>query len=154
MHGRRSLMIEQILIPTDGTRLPARAAASGMQLRQKMAAKVTAVTVTPPAKGMMLGEVSLIRAAEEYEERTSEAAGAILDVIGKLAAEAGVPCEKLHVRSELTWHGILEAANSRKTDMIVMASHGRRGLSAMVIGSETQKVVNQSHIAVTIYRDR
>jgi nucleotide-binding universal stress UspA family protein len=147
-------MLDHILIPTDGTELSARAAAFGIQLAKKMAAKVTAVTVTTPAKAMMLGEVSLIRDTEEYEERTSEAAGAILDVIGKLAAEASVPCEKLHVRSESTWHGILEAANSRKTDMIVMASHGRRGLSAMVIGSETQKVVNHSHIPVTIYRER
>ena len=147
-------MLDEILIPTDGTELSARAAAFAIQLAKKMAAKVTAVTVTTPADAMVLGEVSLIRDAEEYEERTSAAARAMLDVIGKLAAEASVPCEKLHVRSELPWHGILEAAKSRKADMIVMASHGRRGLSAIVIGSETQKVVNHSHIPVTIYRER
>ena len=147
-------MLDEILIPIDGTELSARAAAFAIQLAKKMAAKVTVVTVTTPADAMVLGEVSLIRDAEEYEERTSAAARAMLDVIGKLAVEASVPCEKLHVRSELPWHGILEAAKSRKADMIVMASHGRRGLSAIVIGSETQKVVNHSHIPVTIYRER
>jgi nucleotide-binding universal stress UspA family protein len=72
----------------------------------------------------------------------------------RLAPRSYPTCEKLHVRSELPWHGILEVAKSRKADMIVMGSHGRRGLSAMVIGSETQKVVNHSHIPVTIYRER
>jgi nucleotide-binding universal stress UspA family protein len=141
------------MIPTDGTELSARAAAFAVQLAKKMSAKVTAVTVTTPADAMMVGEVRIIRNAEEYEERMSASARAMLDVIGTLAAEASVPCEKLHVRSELPWRGILEAANSRKADMIVMASHGRRGLSAMMIGSETQKVVNNSHIPVTIYRE-
>jgi nucleotide-binding universal stress UspA family protein len=147
-------MLDHILIPTDGTELSARAAAFAVQLAKKMAAKVTAVTVTTPADAMMVGEVRIIRNAEEYEERVSVSARAMLDVIGTLAAEANVPCEKLHVRSESPWHGILETAKSRKADMIVMASHGRRGLSAMLIGSETQKVVNHSHIPVTIYRER
>jgi nucleotide-binding universal stress UspA family protein len=146
-------MLDHILIPTDGTELSARAAAFAVQLAKKMAAKVTAVTVTTPADAMMVGEVRIIRNAEEYEERMSASARAMLDVIGTLAGEASVPCEKLHVRSELPWQGILDAAKSRKADMIVMASHGRRGLSVMMIGSETQKVVNHSHIPVTIYRE-
>jgi nucleotide-binding universal stress UspA family protein len=98
-------MLDEILIATDGTELSARAAAFAIQLAKKMAAKVTVVTVTTPADAMVLGEVSLIRDAEEYEERTSAAARAMLDVIGKLAVEASVACEKLHVRSELlAWH--------------------------------------------------
>jgi len=146
-------MLDHILIPTDGTELSARAARFAVQLAKKMAAKVTAVTVTTPADAMIFGEVRIIRNAEEYEERMSASARAMLDTIGTLAAEASVPCEKVHVRSELPWHGILEAAKSRNADLIVMASHGRRGLSAMVIGSETQKVVNHSHVPVTIYRE-
>jgi len=146
-------MLDHILIPTDGTELSARAARFAVQLAKKMAAKVTAVTVTTPADAMIFGEVRIIRNDEEYEERMSASARVMLDAIGTLAAEASVPCEKVHVRSELPWHGILEAAKSRNADMIVMASHGRRGLSAMVIGSETQKVVNHSHVPVTIYRE-
>ena len=146
-------MLDNVLIPTDGTELSARAAAFGVQLAKKMGAKVTAVTVTTPADEIMVGEVSIIRHPEDYEQRASESARAILGAIGKLAAEAGVACEELHARSALPWQGILDAAKSRKADMIVMASHGRRGLSAMMIGSETQKVVNHSPIPVTIYRE-
>jgi nucleotide-binding universal stress UspA family protein len=146
-------MLDNVLIPTDGTELSARAAAFGVQLAKKMGAKVTVVTVTTPADEIMVGEVSIIRHPEDYEQRASESARAILDAVGKLATEAGVAYEELHARSALPWQGILEAAKSRKADMIVMASHGRRGLSAMMIGSETQKVVNHSHIPVTIYRE-
>jgi nucleotide-binding universal stress UspA family protein len=99
MHCGRSIMLDHILIPTDGTEPSARAAAFAIQLAMKMAAKVTAVTVTTPADAMMLGEVRIIRNAEEYEERTSAAARSILDVIGKLAAEASVPCSKASCRS-------------------------------------------------------
>jgi len=147
-------MLDNVLIPTDGTDLSARAAAFGVQLAKKMGAKVTAVTVTIPAEEIMVGEVRVIRNPEDYEQKASESARAMLDVIRKLATEAGVACDEIHARSALPWLGILEAAKSRKADMIVMASHGRRGLSAVLIGSETQKVVNNSHIPVTIYRER
>jgi nucleotide-binding universal stress UspA family protein len=145
-------MLDNVLIPTDGTELSASAAAFGVQLAKKMGAKVTAVTVTTPAEDIMVGEVQVVRDPEDYEKRVADSARGMLDVIGKLAAEAGVACEKLHARSALPWQGILEAAKSRKADMIVMASHGRRGLSALLIGSETQKVVNHSPVPVTIYK--
>jgi nucleotide-binding universal stress UspA family protein len=147
-------MLDNVLISTDGTELSAKAGAFGVQLAKKMGAKVTAVTVTTPANEIMVGEVAVIRNPEEYEEKASASARVMLDVIGKMAMEAGVECEEVHARSAQPWHGILEAAKSRKADMIVMASHGRRGLSAVLIGSETQKVVNHSHIPVTIYKER
>jgi nucleotide-binding universal stress UspA family protein len=115
-------MLDNVLIPTDGTEVSAQAATFGVQL------------------------------SEEYEEKASASARFMLDAVSKLATDAGVACEKVHARSPLPWHGILETAKSRNADMIVMASHGRRGLSAILIGSETQKVVNHSHIPVTIYR--
>jgi nucleotide-binding universal stress UspA family protein len=145
-------MLDNVLIPTDGTEVSTQAAAFAVELAKKMGAKVTVVTVTTSADAIMVGEVSVIRNTEEYEKKASASAQAMLDVIGKLATEASVACEKVHARSALPWHGILETAKSTKADMIVMASHGRRGLSAMMIGSETQKVVNHSHIPVTIYR--
>jgi nucleotide-binding universal stress UspA family protein len=146
-------MLDNVLIPTDGTELSSKAAAFGVQLAKKLAAKVTAVTITTPAEAIMVGDVRVIRDPDEYEERAMASARAMLEVIGKLAIDAGVTCEKVHVRSALPWQGILETAKSRKADMIVMASHGRRGLSAVLIGSETHKVVNHSHIPVTIYRE-
>jgi nucleotide-binding universal stress UspA family protein len=145
-------MLDNVLIPTDGTEVSAQAAAFGVQLAKKMGARVTVVTVTTPADAIMVGEVRVIRNSEEYEEKASASARVMLDAVGKLAIDSGVACEKVHARSELPWHGILETAKSTHADMIVMASHGRRGLSAMLIGSETQKVINHSHIPVTIYR--
>ena len=145
-------MLDNVLIPTDGTEVSAQAAAFGVQLAKKMGAKVTVVTVTTPADAIMVGEVRVIRNYEEYEKKASASAQLILDAIGKLAMESGVSCDKVHARGALPWHGILETAKSSNAGMIVMASHGRRGLSAILIGSETQKVLNHSHIPVTIYR--
>ena len=145
-------MLDNVLIPTDGTEVSTQAAEFGVQLAKKMGAKVTVVTVTTPADAIMVGEVRVIRNSEESEEKASASARVTLDAIGKLAMQTGVACDKVHARSALPWHGILETAKSSKADMIVMASHGRRGLSAMLIGSETQKVINHSHIPVTIYR--
>ncbi len=145
-------MLDHVLIPTDGTELSAKAAAFGVGLAKKMGARVTAVTVTTPAEAMMVGEVQLVRQPAEYEAKIAAQAQATLDVVAKLAKDAGVACETLHVRDELPWHGILNVAKNKQADMIVMASHGRRGLSAMFIGSETQKVVNHAHIPVTIFR--
>lgn len=145
-------MSENILIPTDGTALSAKAAAFGVQLAKKLGAKVIAVNVTTPAEAIMVGEVQVVRHPSDYEAKVAAQAKATLDVVSKLAKEAGVACETVHERDEQPWHGILHAAKSKSADMIVMASHGRSGLSAMFIGSETQKVVNHSHIPVTIYR--
>ena len=93
-------MLDHILIPTDGTEVSAQAAAFGVQLAKKMGAKVTAVTVTTP-DAIMVGEVRVIRNAEEYEEKASASARVILDAVNKLATDAGVTCEKVHARSPL-----------------------------------------------------
>ncbi len=145
-------MFDTVLIPTDGTKLSVKAATYGLQLAKKLGAKAIAVTVTTPAESIMVGEVQVVRNREEYETKAAAEAKAILDVITKLANETGVTCAALHVRDALPWHAILATAKSQSADVIVMASHGRRGLSAMLIGSETQKVVSHSQIPVLIYR--
>lgn len=145
-------MLDNVLIPTDGTELSAKAAAYGVQLAKKLGAKVTAVTVTAPAEAIMVGEVQVVRHPAEYEQRVATESAKMLDVVASLAKAAGVPCETVQARDELPWHGILQTAKAKSADVIVIASHGRRGLSAMVIGSETQKVVNHSSIPVMIYR--
>ena len=145
-------MLENVLVPTDGTELSAKAAAYAVQLAKKLGAKVTTMTVTTPAESMLIGEVMIVRHPAEYEAKAAAQAQVVLSVIDNLAKAAGVSCETIHVRNALPWHGILETAKSKAADVIVMASHGRRGLSAMLIGSETQKVINHSHIPVLIYR--
>lgn len=145
-------MFDNILIPTDGTELSAKAAAFGVDLAKTLGAKVTAVTVTTPAEAIMVGEVQVVRRPAEYEAKIAEQAKATLDVVSKLAKAANVSCETIHMRDERPWHGILLTAKEKRADMIVIASHSRRGLSGLFIGSETQKVVNHSSVPVTIYR--
>jgi nucleotide-binding universal stress UspA family protein len=85
-----------------------------------MGAKVTAVTVTTPADAIIVGEVRVIRNSEEYEEKAPASAIVMLDAVSKLATDSGVACEKVHARSPLPRHGILETAKSHKAEMIVM----------------------------------
>lgn len=143
-------MTKNILVPSDGTELCVRAAAYAVQLAKNLGAKVTAVTVTAPAHAVMLGEVRVVRSVDAYEDRAAAEAGKTLAVVTDLAKAAGVACDTVHQRNEQPWEGILEAAKAKSADMIVMASHGRRGLSAMLIGSQTQRVVANSHIPVLV----
>ena len=145
-------MFENILIPTDGSELAEKAAAYGVALAKKLGAKVTVVTVTTPWQSMTIGDVSVIKDPDEYERHATAEADTHLHVVAKRATEENVACDVLHVRNALPWHGIIETAELKGCDMIVMASHGRRGLSAMLLGSETQKVLRQSHVPVLIYR--
>jgi nucleotide-binding universal stress UspA family protein len=145
-------MPSNILIPTDGTPVSAKAATYAIQLAKQLGAKVTAVTVTTPADAIMVGEVAVVRDKTAYEAHAASEAKKTLDPIEKAAKTAGVACEAVHARNAVVWDGILATAKQTGADMIVIASHGRRGLSALMIGSETQKVVNHSHIPVVIYR--
>jgi nucleotide-binding universal stress UspA family protein len=146
-------MPSNILIPTDGTPLSARAAEYGIKLAQQLGAKVTAVTITTPAEAIMVGEVMVVRDRKAYEEQAAHQARIILDPIEKVAKAAGVACEAVQTKNAVVWEGILSTAKQKGADMIVMASHGRRGLSALMISSETQKVVNHSHIPVVVFRE-
>ncbi|MEZ5817167.1 MAG: universal stress protein [Hyphomicrobiaceae bacterium] len=145
-------MPKNVLIPTDGTELSAKAAAYGIALAKQLGAKVTAVTVTTPAEAILIGEGVVVSNPAAYEENADKSAKATLGVVSKLAADAGVACETIHARDEQPWHGILEAGKAKGADLIVIASHGRRGLAALVMGSQTQKVASHSTIPVLIYR--
>ena len=145
-------MFDNVLIPTDGTELSVKAAAYGLQLAKRLGAKATVVTATTPAESIMVGEVQVVRNREAYEAKASAQANAILDVVAKLAKQEGVVCETIHARDALPWHAILETAKSKSADVIVMASHGRRGVSALLLGSETQKVLTHSKLPVIVVR--
>lgn len=145
-------MTKNILVPTDGTDLCAKSAAYAVDLAKAFGAKVTAVTVTAPAHAVMIGEVRVVRSADVYETHAAAQAAKTLGVVAEIAKKAGVACDTVHVREEQPWHGILTAAKDNAADMIVMASHGRRGLSGLLIGSETQKVVTNSTIPVLVYK--
>jgi len=88
----------------------------------------------------------------EYKKHAEAHAEKVLDTVSAAAKSTGVICETLHVEHAQVYQAIIDAASARKCDLIVMASHGRRGVSAVVLGSETVKVLTHSKIPVLVYR--
>ena len=125
-----------MLIATDGSELAQKAVKHGLALAKSLKGKATAVTVTEPGNSVV---------PEENAER-------ILGLVRDAAETAGVPCDTLHVKNQCPADGIIDAAKSQGCDLIVMASHARRGLAKILLGSQANKVVTQSTIPVLICR--
>lgn len=147
-------MYKHILLPTDGSTASGRAAAAGIELAKAVGARVTAFFAAPPPTPLIYDGVlpTSYVPPDEHAGIIERAAAKYLGAIEKLAAAAGVPCESVHVTSDFPADAILETAKDRKCDLIFMASHGRHGMSAMLLGSQTQKVIAQSKIPVVVYR--
>jgi nucleotide-binding universal stress UspA family protein len=133
-------MFRHILIPTDGSELTTRAILGGIALAKVVGAKVTGITVTVPSQ--IFADTKPTNAvAEKY-----------LGQIKDAAAAAGVSCSVIHAEHEQPYQAIIDATKRNGCDLIVMASHGRRGVSAFMLGSETTKVLTHSTIPVLVYR--
>jgi nucleotide-binding universal stress UspA family protein len=147
-------MFKHILIPTDGSKLSEKAALAGVQLARAVGAQVTGFFAAPAATPLVyenLLPVSYLP-PEQHAQLIEQAAANYLGVIEKAAKAAGVACQCEHVTSDYPADAILEAARKHKCDLIFMASHGRRGLSALILGSETQKVLTHAKVPVLVYR--
>jgi nucleotide-binding universal stress UspA family protein len=144
-------MHTHILIPTDGSDLSDEAIQYGTALAKAVDAKVTGVTIWPPFHFLAVEPDMVADTLESYRKRMTTVAAQRLAKV-KEAADAGVSCEVVHVEHEHPYKAIIDVANSKACDLIVMASHGRRGLSAIVLGSETLKVLTHSTIPVLVYR--
>ena len=145
-------MFKNILVPTDGSDLAAKAVEQGVLFAKDIGAKITAVTVTEPFHFFSTSPNQLEYTPIEYKKHAESQAHKVLGVVSAAAKSAGVDCDTLHVEHEQVYQAIIEAAEARKCDLIVMASHGRRGVSAGVLGSETVKVLTHSKIPVLMYR--
>jgi nucleotide-binding universal stress UspA family protein len=145
-------LYRNILIPTDGSALAAKAVEHGVALAREIGARVTAVTVTEPFAPSAVAPGHLPYSPQDYQERAAEFAATALAEAAEAARAAGVVCETLHRENEAVFRGIIEAAAEKSCDLIVMASHGRRGVAAIVLGSETVKVLTHSTIPVLVYR--
>jgi nucleotide-binding universal stress UspA family protein len=144
-------MYKHILIATDGSELAGRAVAAGLALAKELKAKVTAVTATEPWSAMVSGEPALAFPIDDYEKAAAENAERILSGVAGAARNAGVPCETAHIR-DFPAEGIIEAAKAGGCDLIVMASHGRRGLSKLLLGSQATRVLALSTVPVLVCR--
>lgn len=143
-------MHRNILIATDGSEIATRAAKHGIALAKSLDAKVTAVFVTEPFQWSSLNIPAGAQPA--YEQAVREAASTVLGGVADAAKAAGVACETVHVEEERAYKGIIDTATAKQCDLIVMASHGRSGLSAVVLGSHTVKVLTHSKTPVLVYR--
>ncbi|MFL6623011.1 MAG: universal stress protein [Sulfurifustaceae bacterium] len=147
-------MYKHILIPTDGSELSEKAIKSGSALAKTLNAKITGLHIIPSVSPIYYGEVAWIDPKLDNQMReTARAEGnKYLDRVEATAKSAGVTSERVLLESELVWKTIIDTAQARRCDLILMAAHGRGGLSALVLGSETNKVLTHSKIPVLVYR--
>src|SRR5262245_37964959 len=134
-------MYRHLLIATDGSELAEKAVAQGLLLAKQLGAKVTVVTVTEPFAPMVGGEAVYPTLIVDYDKAIESSARRILASVHEAAGKKGVACEVIHVKDQYPADGIIETAKARACDLIVMASHGRRGLAKALMGSQTNKVV-------------
>jgi nucleotide-binding universal stress UspA family protein len=145
-------LFKNILVATDGSDLAAKAVEQGILLAKAVGAKITAVTVTEPFNVLSLAPSELGYTPIEYKKHAEAFAEEVLGTVSAAVTSGGVACETLHVEHEHVYQAIIDAALARRCDLIVMASHGRRGVSAVVLGSDAIKVLTHSKIPVLVYR--
>jgi nucleotide-binding universal stress UspA family protein len=148
-------MYRNILIATDGSGLASKAVDHGVMLAKGMGASVIFVTVTENWSAIKMGAESsqgFSNPVETYEEMATKSAQKILSAAKTAAQRAGIECETLHLRDCVPAEGIIETANEKGCDLIVMASHGRRGLNRLVLGSQTVEVLAYSKVPVLVLR--
>jgi nucleotide-binding universal stress UspA family protein len=146
-------MFKHILISTDGSPVSHKAAKAGIALARALGAKVTAYCAIEELQ-MFYGEgyVPSQTEIDGFVRRAREVGQKRVDAIGKMAKVAGVRFASVVTKAYSPYEGIIAAAKKRKCDVIFMASHGRRGLSSLIMGSVTQKVLTHSRIPVLVYR--
>jgi nucleotide-binding universal stress UspA family protein len=147
-------MFKHILIPTDGSQLSQETTRRAVIFAQEVGARVTAFYAKPEYPVTYYGEGALIdpMTPEKFAEMAEEQAAEILGFVDKLCQDAGVSCSKLTLTSDIPYEAIIEAATRSDCDLIFMSSHGRRGISALLLGSETHKVLTHTKIPVLVYR--
>jgi nucleotide-binding universal stress UspA family protein len=144
-------MYKHILIATDGSQLASKAVGAGLELAKHLNARTTAVNVTEPWSATVTGESALMFPMLDYDKAAAERAVHILSTVRGAANELGISCETLHV-SGFPAESIVETAQAKGCDLIVMASHGRRGLSKLFVGSQTARVLALATVPVLVCR--
>jgi nucleotide-binding universal stress UspA family protein len=147
-------MFKHILVPTEGSELSQETARRAVSFAKEAGARITAFYAKPEYPVTYYGEGALIdpTTPEKFAELAEQQAQQVLGYVEQLCQDAGVACAKLALTSDIPYEAIIEAANQSGCDLIFMASHGRRGLSGLLLGSETNKVLTHSKIPVLVYR--
>lgn len=147
-------MFTHILVPTDGSHLSEEAVRKAVAFAKETGARITAFYAKPEGpmaqyiEGIQVDKLVL----EQYEKTATQHAKAVLGFVEGLCRDAGVTCITAEASSDSPYEAIIEAANANGCDLIFMASHGRRGISGLLLGSETSKVLTHSKIPVLVFR--
>ena len=146
-------MYRNILIATDGSALAEKAIAHGLGLAKAVGAKVTALIVEAPFNVFDVPESRMRQMPEafaQHAEYVKRHAGKVLDGVAEAAKKAGVACDTVQMEHDQPYRAIIDTAKSKGCDAIIMASHGRGGISAVLLGSVTNKVLTHTAIPVVV----
>lgn len=147
-------MFKQILIPTDGTALSEAAIRAGVDMARALGARVTGFFAAPAPTPLVYGDLLPVgyMAPDQHEALIRKTSEHHLGVIESMARAAGVPVKCVSVTSDYPADSIIKVASEEGCDLIFMASHGRRGLSGILLGSETHKVLTHAKVPVLVFR--
>jgi nucleotide-binding universal stress UspA family protein len=146
-------MYKHILIAFDGSELSEKAMRQGLELAKAIGAKVTALYVWMPWANIAVGEIAVMFPPEEYETNAIKGADAQLQRVSEAAKIAGVTCVTKNASDAQPYKAIIDTANAEGCDLIVMGSHGRKGLAGVLLGSVANKTLTHAHIPVLVYRE-
>lgn len=147
-------MFKHILAPTDGSALSRAAVEKAVAFAAEIGARITFYYAWPAHKGYLFGEGALDNrmSQDEFAAAMKAQGEELLAEVSELARKAGVACDRLAEAREAPHEGIVAAAERCGCDVVFMASHGRRGVSGLLLGSETTKVLTHTKIPVLVYR--
>jgi len=151
LHGD-IVMFQRILVPTDGSDLSKKAVRAAIRLAAGTGARLVAFHAIPKFRTFTLDAQMLEDTAGEYRAVSVARARTLLAAVAAEARKAGVACDTAHASSDQPWAAIIREAKRKRCDLVLMASHGRRGLQGVLLGSETQKVLTHSSVPVLVYR--
>ncbi len=144
-------MYKRILVPTDGSDITAKAVTAAIALAKLSGAAISTLCVKEPFPYSAISEMQPVPPQEFYDAQERLASSRVKDALA-VAVAAGVKASGATVEALHAWEAILDHAKSAACDLVVMASHGRRGMSALLLGSETQKVLTHSTLPVLVVR--
>ncbi|OQC00192.1 universal stress protein [Candidatus Skiveiella danica] len=147
-------MYARILVATDGSTLSKKAVNSAISLAALCGAELIAIKVVPRyPQSYFEGSIPLsVEDVKRVEKQWADDGQAVVEAVKKTAATKGVAVKALTVKSDLVSDALISAATKYKVDLIVMASHGRKGIKRLLLGSETQHVLTHSHVPVLVLR--
>ncbi len=147
-------MFRRILVPTDGSELSNESVKAAVKLAAGSGASIVALNVQPVYRPPVVAEVPIadVYSQEEYEAGAMKVANKVLADVCALAAASSVPCKTIAQLDASAWEAIIRLAREKGCDLIFMASHGRRGIAGLLLGSETQKVLTHCKIPVLVHR--